>query len=93
MQFSRTNGVALIILGLLLILAQAFIIGHFLTAGSQASPAATGPNTSYLTYAFNFVPGLIGLFCLFLGGYFAWQGRNKIREDNPPAKTRSGLPM
>ena len=91
MQFAKVQGAGLAALGLLLLLLQAYLLFHSAgaAASSQAAPIATPAE-----HTFSYLPGIIGMVALGLGGVLVVvQNRRGRNEEVQPKRTSSGLPM
>ena len=90
-QFGHTQGILILILGFILIAAQALISFRLLPSSIQSS---TPENTvSVVNRIMFFIPGIAGIFTTAVGFYFIVQDRFRNRGTSPPAKTKSGFPM
>jgi uncharacterized membrane protein YfcA len=92
MQFAKVQGGGLAALGLLLVALQLYIL--FSPTRQSGNPSQAPPSPTQGERIAKFAPGIIGLFALFLGGYFVvLQRKQGSNEETQPAKTKSGLPM
>lgn len=92
MQFGKVQGGALAGLGVLLLVLQAFIF--FSSAQQAGSPSQAPATPTQGEQIGKFVPGVLGLLALGVGGYLVLlQGKRRGSEESQPEKTRSGLPM
>jgi len=92
-QFGHTQGIFIIVLGFILLASQALISFHMLAVLPQTENGAGVTAASRGERAMSFIPGILGVAAICIGGYFIAQ--EKLRRDtiNPPAKTKSGFPM
>lgn len=92
MQFAKVQGGALAALGLLLLVLQIYIL--FSSTRQSGSPTQAPATPTAGGQIAKFVPGVIGLVALGLGGYLVLlQRKQRSGEETQPEKTRSGLPM
>jgi hypothetical protein len=92
MQFAKVQGGALAGLGLLLLVLQVYIL--FSSAQQAGSPNQAPATPTQGEQIAKFVPGVLGLLAVGLGGYLVLlQGKRRSSEETQPEKTRSGLPM
>jgi len=90
-QFGQTQGILILVLGFILITAQALISFHLLPSSMQSpTPENTAPVINRVMF---FIPGLAGILTIAVGLFFILQDRFRNRSTNPPAKTKSGFPM
>lgn len=92
-QFGQTQGWLIFTLGIILIAAQIVLSFHVFPENVQgaASPDASAvQNTNHSMF---FIPGILGIITIGIGCYFLMQDKFKTSNPNPPAKTKSGLPM
>jgi len=90
MQFGRLHGFALIVLGGLLLLAQTFVIFAGSTKTERPKPEETSqtaskPPTSF-TRGFNYLPGVLGVAMVGLGGYALVLRQRKIIKEADEAE-------
>ena len=98
MQFGRTQGILLLVLGFFLLAAQAYMSAQSTStpappdqslSGTPPEPHTTSASGSSLKY----LTGIVGVGMLVVGGWmFASSPRGRDNE-RPPAKTGDGFPM
>ena len=92
MQFARVQGVGLAAVGLLLLALQIYIL--FSSARQSGSPTQAPPAPTPGEEIIKFVPGIVGVLALAVGGYLILlQKKQGGSEETQPEKTKSGLPM
>lgn len=92
MQFAKVQGGALAALGLLLLVLQVYIL--FSSTRQSGNPTQAPATPIQGEQIARFVPGVLGLLALGLGGYvLLLQRKRRGNEETQPEKTRSGLPM
>lgn len=90
MQFARVQGGGLAALGFLLLALQVYI----LFSSTQRSDSPTQAPATQGAQMAKFVPGILGLLAMGLGGYLVvQQSRRGSSEKTQPEKTKSGFPM
>jgi hypothetical protein len=90
-QFGHTQGMLILVLGFILIAAQALISLQLLPSSVQSStPENTVPVVTRVMF---FIPGIAGILTTAVGFYFILQDKFRNRNTNPPAKTKAGFPM
>jgi len=90
-QFGHTQGILILVLGFILIAAQALISFHLLPSSIQSpTPEKNVPVVNRVVF---FIPGIAGILMTTVGLFFILQDRFRNRSTNPPAKTKSGFPM
>ena len=72
MQFGRLHGIALLLLAIVLLLTQAWIA----MSGHVNSPPSNAPQQSQQKPITEYIPGIVGVVCLALGGYTLIVNRN-----------------
>jgi len=92
MQFGKAQGGGLIALGLMLVGLQIYILfSSTQQSGSPTQAPATPTQGEQIT---KFIPGVVGLLALTLGGYLVFlQRKQRSNEEIQPEKTKSGFPM
>ena len=92
MQFGKAQGGGLIVLGLLLLALQVYILfSSTRQSGSPTQAPATPTQGEQIT---KFIPGVVGLLGLAVGGYLVLlQRKQGSTEETQPEKTKSGFPM
>jgi len=92
MQFGKLHGIALIVLGLILMTAQVLISTHH--AAENASTPQADIQVPRQTGLVELLPGILGFLAIGGGAFLFLQNRRHgANDDMQPAKTRSGLPM
>jgi hypothetical protein len=92
MQFAKVQGGGLAAMGLLLLALQVYIL--FSSTRQSGSPTQAPPATTQGEQITKFVPGIVGLLALAVGGYLVvLQRKDRSNEEAQPEKTKSGLPM
>ena len=92
MQFARVQGGGLAAVGLLLLALQVYIL--FSSAQPSGSPTQAPPAPTSGEQITKFVPGILGLLALAVGGYLILlQRKQGSNQETQPEKTKSGLPM
>jgi len=92
MQFARVQGAGLAAVGLLLLALQVYIL--FSSTRQAGSPTQAPPAATPGEQITKFVPGIVGLLALGIGGYLVvLQKKQGSNEETQPEKTKSGLPM
>jgi hypothetical protein len=92
MQFAKVQGGGLAALGILLLALQIYIL--FSSTRHSSSPTQAPATPTQGEQIVRFVPGIVGLLALGLGGYLVLlQRKQRSNEETQPEKTRSGLPM
>ena len=80
MQFGRLHGIALLVFGVFLLLAQAWIsLGSHSTTPAQPAPPTTAPSSADRESVIHLLPGLLGAICV-AGGFIFY-----VREKDKPA--------
>ena len=92
-QFGRTQGWLILALGFLLVAFQIMFSLHLFPGSVQGDANTNASPTLPSSHTMFFVPGIAGTITIVVGCYFLLQDRFKTRDPNPPAKTKSGLPM
>ena len=85
MRFGRFHAVALLTLGLLLLMLQAYVLFETRANVASSSPAdqatRTGPDTPFArAHGIDYLPGLVGLGLVAAGGYVLVQRQKKLLE-------------
>jgi len=92
MQFGKAQGGGLIALGLMLLALQVYIL--FSSTQPSGSPTQAPAMPTRGEKITKFVPGVVGLLALAVGGYLVLLQRKRGRnEETQPDKTKSGFPM
>ena len=90
MRFGRFHGIALIGLGVLLLLAQGYVVLQGHVSGPERSPAQTGQSERPLNQegrVFEYLPGALGVVLVGLGGY------TLVRRREPSGDAQSAQPF
>jgi hypothetical protein len=92
MQFAKVQGASLAALGLLLLALQVYLL--FSSPRQPGSPTQAPASPTQGEHITKFVPGIVGLLALSVGGYLVFlQRKQRSSEESQPEKTRSGFPM
>jgi hypothetical protein len=92
MQFARVQGGGLAALGFLLLALQVYIL--FASTHRSDSPTQAPATPTQGAQMAKFVPGILGLLAMGLGGYLVLQQSTRgSNEKNQPEKTKSGFPL
>ena len=92
MQFAKVQGAGLAAVGLLLLALQVYIL--FSSTQQSGSPTQAPPAPTLGEQVVRFVPGIVGVLTLAVGGYLiVLQKKQGGNEETQPEKTKSGLPM
>ena len=92
MQFAKVQGAGLAAVGLLLLALQVYIL--FSSTQQSGSPTQAPPAPTLGEQVVRFVPGIVGVLALAVGGYLiVLQKKQGGNEETQPEKTKSGLPM
>lgn len=92
MQFAKMQGGGLVALGLLLLALQVYIL--FSSTRPSGSPTQAPATPSQAKQISKFIPGIVGLLALGVGGYLILlQRKQGSSEQTQPEKIGSGFPM
>jgi hypothetical protein len=92
MQFGKAQGGGLIALALLLMALQVYLlVASTQQSGSPTQAPAVPTQGERIT---KFVPGVVGVLALAVGGYLVLQQKKQgSDEETQPEKSKSGFPM